>query len=124
MFVSFHSKLALNAEPGCPSSFSGGAPLLMSRTFANGLCVPVNMLSGDRASNLASRGSRGDQLCRARLFLVGPSVPTNRVHCKADPQAMQKSNHRLLSQISVNRCACKERGAPVAVCTVCTRAIQ
>ncbi len=71
-------------------------PFSDERGFANGLHVPVNHLSRDRESNLASRGSRGDQLWRASL-LVSPSVPTNKVHFKADPRAKEDQSQALKS---------------------------
>lgn len=66
---------------GAHSPLSWGS-LLDEKCFANRPRVPVNYLSRASASNLASRGCRGDRLCRASLLLVRPSVPTKKVHCK------------------------------------------
>lgn len=96
MFVSFHSKSALNAEPGSPSSFTGGLPISMSRTLANGLRVPVNWLSGTERAIWSHVAAGVTGLWRAGLLLVGPSVPTNRVHCKAGHAGHPKAQSQAL----------------------------
>lgn len=100
MFVSFHSKLVLNTRAWCCLFLSVGAPFLISRPFANGLLCPCELALWRWTSSLASRGSMGDQL-RASLLLVGPSVPANGVHCKADPQDIQKPQSQALKS---NQC--------------------
>lgn len=88
--VSFHSKLVLNAELGSPSSFSRGS-LFDELDLSEWTVCPCELALGRQSeqSGLTWQWGWAGSVMPAFL-LVTASVPTRRVHCKADPQAIQK----------------------------------
>lgn len=108
-----------------PTSFCGRS-LSDEQGFANRLCIPVNKLSGDESSNLASRGSKGDRFWHARPLLVAPYVPTNMIPCKTDPQAIEAQLHtqmwigECLALVFLERCYYGTNCLWVHICVVCS----